>query len=86
MFLFVGQAGFSAIYVFLEITTQNHTICDNVQAMKEKRIKPSGRRDTYFSPSSLSPTPFSISLTKKSCLQEPLEMKNLIFNHKKISL
>lgn len=43
-----GQAAFSVMNIFFEITTLNYTICHNVKAMKEKRIKPLGR-DMYFS-------------------------------------
>lgn len=70
--------------IFFEITTLNYTICHKVKAMKEKRIKSLGR-DMHFS------LKFSSILaifhqSDKKLFVRALEMRNLIFNHKKISL
>lgn len=61
-----GQAGCSAINTFLEITTQNYTICYYTRAMKKKRMELLGGRRIFPSSSFPSP-PSSISLMK-SCL------------------
>lgn len=70
--------------IFFEITTLNYTICHKVKAMKEKRIKSLGR-GMHFS------LKFSSILaifhqSDKKLFVRALEMRNLIFNHKKISL